>query len=565
LPPTARARPPESSIARTLIAFAACMLALNILFQVPALVSAGGVLALLLPSADALLLAVLACGYAWLRLPGLRPFTFVLAVIALLFLAFRTADSLVPYYFDRAFRPVLDLGYLPDLYALLRDTMSFAHFYGGLLLLVATAAGLAAGLICLFGVLARSCRLPACRWFLVAVAALLAAADLVTPLAFIRDSVPVRAAEEIGGASGNTPGAGTLNGGGVDSGPEKTVLREESAEPATGGGLLALLGGRNFLLLVVESYGYTLFSEPEHFNLIREPLGRFEAELTAGGFSICSAFLESTAFGGNSWLADATLTTGVRVADEAAYRKLLASEVKPMAAYFREAGYRAVAAMPATTSAWPEGEFFAFDRIYIYPDFGYRGPNLKWAPMTDQYVLDFIQRAEIAGAASPLFVEYLLISSHYPFNLIPVYFEDWSLIGDGSIYHRPESVRVLPIRTGRQTAGAAGLAEAIAYELKLIAGYLRQFVSDESLVVIVGDHQPFSGITGRNKPRSVAIHVASRRAELLSPFLRRGYVPGAFPSQFLPHFGMETFLPALLQDFSVGGAETPPAGPAAGG
>ena len=185
--------------------------------------------------------------------------------------------------------------------------------------------------------------------------------------------------------------------------------------------------------------------------------------------------------------------------------------------------------------------------------------------MTDQYVLNFIRRVEIDPADSPLFVEYLLISSHYPFNLIPRYYADWSVLGDGSIYHDPEAVRVLPIKAGRQTAGAAGLGEAIAYELQLISGYLRHFVHDESLVVIVGDHQPFSGITGRGKLRSTAIHIVSRRQELLAPFLRRGYVPGALPGQPPPHPGMETFLPALLEDFSAPSAGAPAGTEPAGG
>lgn len=534
--------------------FASCLLGLNVLFRLPALTVGGAALVLLSPAADALLLALLVCLWVWLRLPGLRIVCFVLAGTGLMLLSFRTADSLVPYYFDRAFRPALDLGYLPDLYALLRDTLPPLVFYGALLLLAAATAGLGAGFWGLFRMLGESCRLPACRWSLITLIALLSFVELLTPFSFLGESAPVRLVGKSGGSGVKETAVG-----GETENPE-TAFHREAAEP--GGGMLARLEGRNVLLLVVESYGYTLFSEPEHFDLFQPHLARFEAELEAAGFAVCSNFLESTAFGGNSWLADATLTTGVRIEDEAAYRELLASEVKPLAAYFREAGYRAVAAMPATTRAWPEGEFFAFDRIYTYPDFGYRGPNLKWAPMTDQYVLDFMHRAEIAGAASPLLVEYLLISSHYPFNLIPVYFEDWSRVGDGSIYHRTEAVRVLPIPAGRQTAGIEGLAEAIAYDLRLIAGYLDRFVADESLIVIVGDHQPYSGVTGRGKPRSVAIHAVSRRRELLLPFLSRGYVAGAFPDQPLPHPGMETFLPALLEDFSAPG---PDEGSAAGG
>ena len=135
-----------------------------------------------------------------------------------------------------------------------------------------------------------------------------------------------------------------------------------------------------------------------------------------------------------------------------------------MARYFEEAGYRTVVAMPGTTSAWPEGDFFGFEKKYYYRDLGYRGPNLKWAPMTDQYVLDVIHRREVAAAERPLFVQYVLVSSHYPFNLIPRYFEDWSMIGDGSIYGQDGSVTVLPIEPGSNTGGARGYVAAMTGE-----------------------------------------------------------------------------------------------------
>jgi hypothetical protein len=169
--------------------------------------------------------------------------------------------------------------------------------------------------------------------------------------------------------------------------------------------------------------------------------------------------------------------------------------------------------------------------------------------MTDQYVLDFIHRNEVEGASRPLFIQYVMISSHYPFNMIPRFFEDWSRIGDGSIYHREESVNVLPIKPGNQTAGAEGYVAAMAYELKLIREYLSNFVDREALIVVVGDHQPYSGITGKSKPRSVPLHVISERADFLAPFLDRGYTEGLIPRQELPHAGLETFLPSLLESF----------------
>jgi hypothetical protein len=341
---------------------------------------------------------------------------------------------------------------------------------------------------------------------------------------------------------------------------------------------LGRLGGRSVFLFIVESYGYTLYSEPSHLDLVAADIDGLQAALDKGGYAVVSTFLTSPAFGGNSWLADSTLTTGLRVDNQAAYDLLVASDARPMADYFNEAGYRTVAAMPAVTGPYPEGGFFRFQRSYAFADFGYRGPSLRWAPMTDQFAIDLIHRKEVAVAERPLFVQYVLVSSHYPFNLIPRYFDDWSQIGDGSVYAAPGSVAVVPAQPGSNTGGAQGYAAAIRYDLRVITDYVTRILEpdDDSLILVVGDHQPYSGITGKGKPWSVPIHALSRDHGVLEPFRKRGYTPGWVPRQPPPHRGMEDFLPGFLEDFggdgsggggggdgSGGGARRPNAGAAA--
>jgi hypothetical protein len=150
--------------------------------------------------------------------------------------------------------------------------------------------------------------------------------------------------------------------------------------------------------------------------------------------------------------------------------------------------------------------------------------------------------------------------------MIPRYFEDWSVIGDGGVFAGEEAVTVLPILPGSSTAGARGYEAAMRYELRLITEYLTRFLpsGDPALVVILGDHQPFSGITGKGKSWSVPIHVLSRDLSVLEPFKRRGYTPGWVPRQPLPHPGMESFLSGFLEDFSSAGSEIP-AGTGKGG
>jgi hypothetical protein len=165
--------------------------------------------------------------------------------------------------------------------------------------------------------------------------------------------------------------------------------------------------------------------------------------------------------------------------------------------------------------------------------------------------VDFVHRREVAAAEKPLFAQFVMVSGHYPFSLIPRRLEDWSELGDGSVFADREKVRSIPVPAGAATAGPEGYAAAMEYQLDVVSDYAARFLAGRrALIIVVGDHQPYSGITGKGKGRSVPIHALSREAALLRPFLRRGYTAGWIPRQGLPHAGMQTFLPGLLEDFS---------------
>jgi hypothetical protein len=515
----------------------------DLLLRLP-LVLRSGWSALLVPSLEAILLTLLACLHAWLALPGRRVVLGLIAFVALFFSTFSLADALVPLFFNRPFALGTDLGYLPELYGLMRDTLPRSLFVGGLVLLPLALVGLGLLFALLFRELHQAFRRHRPRAALLVIVVLGTASALLPGLRIHSEGALPRVVSELRRLVRSGQYARERQ-------EEFQAMAEEAGLPAA---VLDRLGGRNVFLFIVESYGYTLYSEPAHFALAGPFLRRIETRLADAGYRIVSNFLSSPAFGGNSWLADSTLAAGVRIADQSAYDALLASRVKPMAAWFSEAGFLTVNSMPATTSSWPEGDFYRFDKKYYFRDFGYRGPNLKWAPMTDQFAVHVIHRREVAEASRPLFVQFVMIAGHYPFNLIPRYFEDWSELGDGSVYAREGSVRVLPIPPGAATAGAQGYVAAMEYQLTVVSEYLARFLPDRSLIVVVGDHQPFSGITGQGKPRSVPIHALSRESAVLEPFLARGYTPGLAPRQPPPHAGMESFLPHLLEDFSSGGA-----------
>jgi hypothetical protein len=206
--------------------------------------------------------------------------------------------------------------------------------------------------------------------------------------------------------------------------------------------------------------------------------------------------------------------------------------------------------MPGTQWPWPEGEFFGYQKKYYAWDFDYEGPVYGWSTMPDQYVLDFVFHREIQERTDPLFIEFILTGSHAPFHRQPPYVEDWSKIGSGKIYHDLEVI-TFPIIWPDLSNAAEGYVASIAHELKVIVEFIIKFIDDDTLIVVLGDHQPNVQITGKQASWSVPIHVISRNRNHLQAFLNRGYTPGLIPTQPLPHRGMQTFLFDFLSDFST--------------
>ena len=88
---------------------------------------------------------------------------------------------------------------------------------------------------------------------------------------------------------------------------------------------MELFKHRDVYLVYIESYGTTVFDTPEFRQALQVSLTRFETTLRNSGYTIASNRLVSPTFGGGSWLAHATLGSGVRLDDPVLYSQLLAS------------------------------------------------------------------------------------------------------------------------------------------------------------------------------------------------------------------------------------------------
>lgn len=313
---------------------------------------------------------------------------------------------------------------------------------------------------------------------------------------------------------------------------------------------LKLLGGKNVLLFVVESYGETVFRLPSFVDRTRSLYDEMEVELGARGFKMATGLLASSTYGGRSWLANATLSTGIPTSDQLEFALVLAKKPKAIAKFFEEAGYRTVLAQPGTTRPWPKGAFYGFDQRYYAWNFDYRGPSFGWATMPDQYVVDFLHRREVSAHPSSLFVQYVLVSSHAPWSVQPRLVDDWSRVQDGAVFNHMRAVRY-PIEWPKFKNAGEAYIRSIAYDMKLLEEYLSDNVADDSLIIILGDHQPVADVNGHSPSRGVPVHVLSRSEALVQPFYARGYRPGMRPGPDGPSAGLETLLPNFLVDFST--------------
>jgi hypothetical protein len=319
---------------------------------------------------------------------------------------------------------------------------------------------------------------------------------------------------------------------------------------------LAKLERKNVHLILVESYGVVAVERPDFVSTIRPTFRAIESELGALGYSIASGRLDSTTFGGRSWLAQSTLATAIPVTDQLGFDTVATVKPKVLSGYFRAAGYRTVLAAPGVTRIGTRGDLYRFDKTYYYADFAYAGPAFAWATMPDQFVLDTIRRRELARPpAAPLFVQYILVSSHAPWSETPTLVEDWSKLGNGAIFDTQPVVRYPIVWPNFQHAQEPYI-RSIVYDFEVLRRYVTRYLNDDSLVIVLGDHQPVVEISGDELVKSVPVHVFSKNDAFVEPFRRRGYVPGMWPTGKAPPRGMETFLPDLLRDFS--NAPAPP-------
>ena len=104
--------------------------------------------------------------------------------------------------------------------------------------------------------------------------------------------------------------------------------------------LLTGLRGKQVLVIFVESYGRVALTDPDIAPAVTAVLEDGTRRLGAAGWQARSGYLTSPTAGGGSWLAHATLLSGLWIDSQQRYRNLVASDRLTLTGAFRGAGWR---------------------------------------------------------------------------------------------------------------------------------------------------------------------------------------------------------------------------------
>lgn len=329
------------------------------------------------------------------------------------------------------------------------------------------------------------------------------------------------------------------------------ALESDPLGDAPAGSLLAALEGKDVVIAFLESYGSVALQDSPFSAGIDEVLREGGAQLARDGYTAQSAFLTSPTFGGVSWLAHATLQSGVWVDSQQKYDRLMASDRLPISRAFDRAGWRTIAVVPSNHEPWAEGtSFYGYDAMLDFRSMGYRGPAFSYALVPDQYTWKHVHDRELAGAHGPVMAEIDFVSSHTPWTPVPQ-LVPWSDVGDGSVFDpQPESglapVEVWPDPQRVQEA----YGQSVEYALSAMFSFLHAYDQPNLVLVVLGDHQPSRIVSGPDANHDVPITIIAKDPAVFEHITSWGWDAGVRPSPDAPVWRMDRFRDRFLEAFS---------------
>jgi hypothetical protein len=320
-----------------------------------------------------------------------------------------------------------------------------------------------------------------------------------------------------------------------------------------GSELLTSLEGKDVVFAFIESYGKVAVDGESGLSAgVRQVLRDGEAQLRADGYASQSAFLTSPTFGGVSWLAHSTFQTGLWVDRQPLYNKVIRSDRLTLSDAFGAAGWRTVSVIPSNTEPWSFGStFYDWERMLDANNVGYRGPRFGYARIPDQYTWKHFADHELSGD-QPVMAEIDLVSSHTPWAPLPK-LVPWADVGDGSVF-RPQPAQGQSATEVWQNPERVreAYARSIQYSLGAMFAFLHNTDDPNLVLVVLGDHQPATIVSGQGASHDVPISIVSKDPAVFESIGGWRWQEGMLPATDAPVWPMSAFRDRFLDAFSAG-------------
>lgn len=282
-------------------------------------------------------------------------------------------------------------------------------------------------------------------------------------------------------------------------------------------------------LVVLESYGTVLAGDGG--SLTQNALDRSADSLRAGGWHLASAQSRAPVVGGLSWLSVASTLLGTPVRHQPLYERLrpTLNRYPHLVRLLKHQGYRTAVLQPPVRArpGLSVGNPYGFDRTFYFADLDYEGPRYGWGIVPDQYSLSVAHERFVAPGTRPFFLLFETATSHAPWNRPPP-----PLVATPEVLNQsrpaaqaaPAPNAAPPPVAGPGSGDPPGaLARHVEYGWRLLVDHLRRRAPPNSLVVVMGDHQPYVAGDGT---ATTPVHVLSRDAGLVRRFRSAGFRPG---------------------------------------
>ena len=96
----------------------------------------------------------------------------------------------------------------------------------------------------------------------------------------------------------------------------------------------------------------------------------------------------------------------------------------------------------------------------------------------------------------------------------------------------------------------AAYGQSILYSLRTLFSFVRRYGDKDSVLVVVGDHQPSTAITGHGASRDVPVTIIAHDPQVLDQISGWGWQDGLRPDSRAPVWRMDAFRDRFLDAYS---------------